>query len=303
MNELFNKKYLIPVYSGTLAIESILKLLNLNKDDKVLISSTVCYSILEAILNSNLKPVIAIPKKGVTLSEEELKNILKQEDIKVFMAVHQYGYEQVIPKLKDIIVIEDISQSWNLIPSKYPIGKNSDYIITSLGKTKPLSNGIGGLIITDNDILKYFDYKKKECRLINHHLLEYYYDKPINYEKIINKANKKVAKQRKQALLLDKIFTNNKYIHKLSSTSIPSYHRYLVTADKKLEEFLTILNDCNIKYQKEYKIKLYEIPLIAKYNIKVIGNTKNNYILIELNNLKNIKLLQKRMEELKWIIN
>ena len=72
---IFNKKYGIPVYSGTIAIESVLKLLNLKKESKVLISSTVCYSILQAILSANLTPIIAIPKNGVTLSLDEINEI------------------------------------------------------------------------------------------------------------------------------------------------------------------------------------------------------------------------------------
>lgn len=305
ITSIYNKKYGIPVYSGTLAIESILKILNLKNKTKVLISSTVCHSILQAILSVNLTPIIAIPNNGVTLSLKELNKIIEEENIKVFIAVHQYGYEQEIPNNSNLIIIEDISQAWDIQLYNSKVGEKSDYIITSLGKTKPLSNGIGGLILTDNNILDFFDYKQKDCRLNNHNLIEYYYEKKINYKKLKKLASKRIYYQRKNAKYLDKIFSNNKYIKNIKSKELPSYHRYVVQLEEKyMEEFISLLNKFNINFQKEYRIKLYELPIIKKYKIKVIGKNNKNYILIRPNNsIKKIKKLEKEMRDKKWIIN
>lgn len=305
ITSIYNKKYGIPVYSGTLAIESILKILNLNSKSKVLITSTVCHSILQAILASGLTPIIAIPTNGVTLSLKELNKIIKEENISVFIAVHQCGYEQPIPNNKDLIIIEDISQAWNIELSNSKVGEKSDYIITSLGKTKPLSNGIGGLILTNNNILEYFDYKQKECRMYKHNLIEYYYDEKINYKKLIKIATKKINNQRNNAKYLDKIFLNNKYIKSIKNKELPSYHRYVVELeDKYTENFISILNKCNIKFQKEYKTKLYELPIIKEYKIIILGKPSNTYILIRTNNsIKNIKKLEREMGDEKWITN
>ena len=283
---IFNKKYGIPVYSGTIAIESVLKLLNLKKESKVLISSTVCYSILQAILSANLTPIIAIPKNGVTLSLDELNEICK--------AVHQYGYEQAIPNKKDIIIIEDISQSWNSQLHE----SESDYIITSLGSTKPLNNGIGGLILTNNYILDKFDLKNKESRKSNIPLLETFYNQKINYKKLIKKANNKIKSQRKNAKILDEIFFNNQRYLSLKSNCLPSYHRYLVKVESKsLDNLLNILDKYNIRYQKEYKVKLFELPIIKERKIKIIGKKSNDYLLIRTDNkIKNLKKLKRKME-------
>ena len=291
---IFNKKYGIPVYSGTIAIESVLKLLNLKKESKVLISSTVCYSILQAILSANLTPIIAIPKNGVTLSLDEINEICKKEKIKVFIAVHQYGYEQVIPNKKDIIIIEDISQSWNSQLHK----SESDYIITSLGSTKPLNNGIGGLILTNNYILDKFDLKNKESRKSNIPLLETFYNQKINNKKLIKKTNKKKKSQRKNAKILDEIFFNNQQYLSLKSKCLPSYHRYLVKVESKsLDNLLDILDKYNIRYQKEYKVKLFELPIIKERKIKIIGKKSNDYLLIRTDNkIKNLKKLKRKME-------
>ena len=224
---IYNKKYLLPVYSGTLAIEGVLRALKLNNNDKVLITNVVCYSILQAILNANLAPVIAIPSNGLTLNKKEIKDIVESENIKVFIAVHQYGYEQEIEKYKDLIIIEDISQAWNIKLSDRYVGENSDYIISSLGKNKPLSNDIGGLIISDIDFLSKFDTKSKKCRNSYDNILEFYYPLHINYKKIVRKADKKIVSQRNNAKFLKKIFVKYDFIKIFDEkNTVPSYHRF-----------------------------------------------------------------------------
>ncbi len=283
----YNKKYLLSVYSGTLAIEGILKSLKLAKNDKVLITNVVCYSILHAILNAGLLPIIAIPSNGITLSKKEVREIVKKEQIKVFIAVHQYGYEQEIEKIKNLIIIEDISQSWNIKLNNRHIGENSDYIISSLGSSKPLSNGIGGIIMSNNNFISNFDIKTRECRNSNANLLEYYYPLAINYKKIIKKANKKVTKQRKNALLFNKILEKYSFIKLIEeNNSFPSYHRFPIYIDEiEYDNIITILEKCKINYQKEYKKKLDDINLVKKIGIKIIGNKKiEKCLLLKTNN-------------------
>lgn len=301
MLDIYNKKYLLPVYSGSLAIEGVLKSLNLNSNDKVLITNVVCHSILQSILNAGLKPIISIPSNGLTLTKKEIKKIVKNENIKVFIAVHQYGYEQEIIKIKDLIIIEDIAQSWNIVLNNSYVGKNSDYIVTSLGISKQLSNGIGGLIISDIDFINKFDIKNRNCRNSDNRLLEFYYPISINYKKLISKANKRVLKNRKNAKYLKKIFSKYDFVKLVDEKkSIPSYHRYLIyISDNYYQNVINILNKCNIKYQKEYKNKLDSINLVKSNNIKVIGSNKvNNCILIRTNNkYLNLKKLEREMNK------
>lgn len=298
----YNKKYILPVYSGTLAIEGVLKSLNLKNTDKVLITNVVCFSILEAILNANLTPVIAIPKNGLVLSKEEIFHIVKKEKIKVFIAVHQYGYEQEIVKIKDLIVIEDISQAWNIKLSDSFVGKNSDYIITSLGKNKPLNNNIGGLIISDIDFISNFDTKEKKCRNYSNKIIEYYYPLSINYKKIVMNANRIVINQRSNAAKFKKIFQKYDFITVIDVlNSIPSYHRYLIyVKDNYYDSIIGILEKCNINFQKEYKHKLDKINLVKFNNIKVIGAKSSNCLgkclLLKTNNkYLNIKRFELEM--------
>lgn len=298
--DIYNKKYLLPLYSGSLAIEGVLKILKLNSNDKVLITNVVCYSILQSILNANLTPIIAIPSNGLTLSKKEIKDIVKKENIKVFIAVHQYGYEQEIVKIKDLIVIEDIAQAWNIVLSDGYVGKYSDYIVTSLGKSKELRNSIGGLIISDVDFINSFDIKKRECRNSNSKLLEYYYPIDIDYKKLIYVGNRNVIRNRKNAKCFKNIFRKYNFIRLVDeNNSIPSYHRFLIyISEKYYEDILYILDKCNIKYQKEYKDKLDNINLVKNNKIKVIGSNNSNdkcLLLKTDNNYFSIKKLEREL--------
>lgn len=296
---LYKKEFAIPVYSGTLAIEGILKSLNLKKQTRVLISSFVCYSILEALINSELTPVIATPTHGVVFKKKELHKIIKEEKIDIFIAVHQYGYYQYIPKIKGLTIIEDLSQAWNIKKHGEIIGTNSDYLIFSFGTTKPLSNGFGGIILSNKDISINFDLKKRDCRYSQMPLLEYYLPVKINYKKLINKANRTVEKQRDNAALFNKAFKNTKYIKNINNEeSLPSYHRFVIEVDKKDVEYICEkLKQCNIIFQKEFKISLADLPVVQKKKIKTIKTNNNyTYLLLKTNNKKrNIKRLIKEL--------
>ena len=296
-----NKEYLLPTYSGTLAIEGVLKILKEQNKKNVLINSYSCHSILQAVINVGLNPIIIIPSTGVTLTKKEIETAVKNENIDIFIAVHQYGYEQVIPNIKDLIIIEDISQSWDIVLTNRNIGDDSDYVITSLGKTKFLNNGIGGLIFSNENFINKFDIKKKENRYQENNLIEYFYPNKIKYKKLIKKANKKVKKYRKKARYLDSIFKEYSFINNLKNyTTIPSYHRYVIEIDKELTNKITyILNISKVKYEKEFKVKLDELPLTKKNKYKVIGknNNKTKFLIYSSNKNKRYKKLKKELKK------
>lgn len=301
---LYKKRYCLPVYSGTLAIEGLLKSLKLKNTDKVLISSVSCYSILEAVLNAELTPIIATPKNDILFTVEELKKILNKEKIKVYIAVHQYGYYQEIPKINNLIIIEDLSQTWNLKKKDgTKIEYYGDYLIQSLGSSKPLNNSIGGLILSDIDISKNFDLKMRENRLAKSKLLEYYYPLKIDYKKIIAKANKKIFNQRYNAKKFNLIFDGRKSINIFSNDNyFPCYHRYVIKVDKSIiNQLINILKKTKINYELEYKLKLSDLPIINEYKIKTLNNysdSKDIIVLLKTNNtLFNINKLKREMEK------
>lgn len=198
----FNKKYGFITYSGTLAIEIALKML-LTKKSKILINSHVCYSIVNTILKLDMIPVIVIPKNDLFLVDEDIEEIKKTHKIDGILLVHQYGIINNINKLKyhnmGIKIIEDVAQVWDVDKTGFQVGVNSDAVVTSFGKTKPLSYGIGGGIFVDNrELLSEVDYCDNESRESENILLSYGYPlcEEIDTKSLLSVANNYILEQR-----------------------------------------------------------------------------------------------------------
>ena len=108
----FNKKYGIITYSGTLAIEVALKSLRLKRKSKVLISSNVCYSIINTVLKLELVPVIKMPNNGLFFTNDDIDVVIDKEIIDCILLVHQFGILNNISKRKykklNIKIIEEL---------------------------------------------------------------------------------------------------------------------------------------------------------------------------------------------------
>ncbi len=301
IKERVNKKKAIVVYSGTLAIESALISLNIGLNDKVLIASSVCYSIPEAIIKIGAIPVIVVPKNGLIFCEEEVQEVIKKENIRCIILVHQYGIGQSIKSIRNIApsipIIEDIAQAWGIKIKGEKIGEYSDVVITSFGKTKPLSLGYGGALFSDNDLSEIFDFYNIDSRENKSKMVPYYFEYAtnINFNKLMHKADKIVSKQRAVATILSGLFTIKGiegYIE--DNGDLFTWHRFPINI-KNRKMFNTIrelLEKNDVKYQFPHDEELFEIPLLKHSKFKLYNNYKKRNILIirtRTNKLRNVK--------------
>jgi len=289
--QIYDKKYGIITYSGSLAIELLLKSLNLNAEDKILISNNVCYSILNAIKNCNYKPVIICPENDLFLTSDDVKKALELYDIKVIILVHQYGIVNDIKGIRRIfpngIIIEDIAQAWDIKIDGLNAGNNSDYLVTSFGKTKPLSYGIGGAIFSNrNEFLSNIDFCDSESRNLPNKISSYAYPlcNQIDMNILIQKANKIVKHQRNCASIISKMLKNNKKINYFADRNKNNsvWHRFPIWTDDK-EIYIKLidkLNKNNIEYQLPHTIELKE--LFSAKNSLVLDNRKQKKYFILL---------------------
>lgn len=304
----FNKKYGIITYSGTLAIETALHSLELNQNAKILVSSNICYSIINTILKLNMIPVIKTPENGLFLTDDDVQSILINQSIDCILLVHQYGLFNNLDILKykniGIKIIEDVAQAWNINDRQnYSIGEHSDIVVTSFGKTKPISYGIGGgLFFNDNSILEKIDFCDNISRERTNLLLSYAYPlcNEIDYNKLKLLADKIVEEQRNSAEKYSNILKNQKKIKYLDSELYSGnvWHRFPIwiedeTVYKKIIEFL---KKSELEYQLPHEIRLIDLPL-CKNCIKVNNsNFATNQILLRTRNVnidKQLNIIKK----------
>lgn len=304
----FNKKYGIITYSGTLAIEIALSSLGLKKGDKILVLSEICYSIVNTILKLDLIPVIVTSENGLYLTDDDVDKVLDKQNIDCIILVHQYGILNKInlKKYKNmgIKIIEDVAQAWSIGNSDYKIGEYSDIVVTSFGKSKPLSYGIGGGLFFDQEsIFDSLDYYDNESRKKEGILFSYTYPlcECVEYDKLKIIANNIVQEQRTNAKQYYDLIKDNDIIQCIKYDDKNVWHRFPIWVDNEYfyNKIIKELNNTDLQYQLLHEINLIDL----KRNKNCIKyNNQNNSKYVILLRTRNVDI-NKQIEILKRIID
>ena len=282
----FNKRLGIFTYSGTLALEIALKTINVNQK-KVLIPYNACYRVLTAVLNSGGIPVIVKPANSVYVTPEDIDQCLKQvSNIVAIVLVYQFGIQldikaiyNVVKKYNCIKIIEDVAQFWG-----NSVGLYGDFVVTSLGHSKPLCNDFGGLIASNSDdFLEILDITTKTSRQKNGICYSYALDAnvKINEKSIIKKANINIKIQKKKAktvfTLLHKKFSS---IETINIESV--FHRLPIFIDtiENYNKVIDYLQENKIKYELPFKDEMQNLPVLKHYKYDYIDLSKQHRLII-----------------------
>lgn len=311
ISKMVNKKYGVITYSGTLAIEVALLSLNLKKNAKVLISSNICYSIVNTVIKLGFTPIFVVPENHLYLTDNDLDLVLKQESLDCIILVHQYGFLNNINcakiKKKDIKIIEDIAQAWSLSATNYDVGVYSDIVVTSFGQTKPLSYGIGGALMFDNSLIfNNVDFYDDFSRNNKNILLSYTYPlcNDIKFDELIQKANKIVKEQRDCACYYYNFLNEFDYINCINYNNNSGFvwHRFPIWIDdfEKYLKFVEFIGKTELQYQLPHEIDLIDLVKFKEY--KKIDNSKikKNIILLRTRNIdinKQLEILNKILKQ------
>ena len=151
-----NKKYALMTSCCTHAIHLIIKSLNLKKEDEIIIPNSTWVSSAFPAAYENIKIVFAdVDKDDWCLDLENLKNCINKRT-KAILFVDLYGNIPNINKIKKIIknkkiiLIEDAAEA---LGSKYngsKAGTFGDVGVFSFHRTKTITTGEGGMLITNN---------------------------------------------------------------------------------------------------------------------------------------------------------
>lgn len=300
------KRYGMITYSGTLAIELSLILLDLNEGSNILVSNKVCYSIINTINKLKMNPILINPKNDIYITNEDIDCALKKDKIDCILLVHQYGIMNNINKRnyknQGIKIIEDIAQLWKIENEDYNIGVDSDIIVTSFGATKPFSYGIGGGLFFDNNInYEIIDFSDNESRLSNKVMYSYMYPQceNIKFDKLNKQSRENILKQRSISKKYSEIIKKFSFVSDIKeSIDIHTWHRYPILFEEKryYDTFVELAGELNLQFQIEHEISIEELPMSKNAKYINIGDDKKLIILIRTRNINASSQLKKLLK-------
>lgn len=165
--ELTNSNYTIAYCNGTMALFAALKLLNISKDDEIIIPDLTFTASANSVLLSNAKPIfVDVDKKTFQISPEEIEKHITS-NTKAIMPVHLYGQScdmDIIMRMAqkyNLKVIEDSAQGVGVKFNGKHVGTFGEFGSFSFYGNKTITTGEGGMLVTNNPVLakKAFAFK------------------------------------------------------------------------------------------------------------------------------------------------
>ena len=155
----FNAKYCLSFANATIATQTAMRSIGLEKKSKILVSKICFPSTFISILRSGFEPVIADFDKDLNV---DLNEKILNADIKAFCISHIFGYpidikniEKLKKNFQNIKIISDCSHAHGAMIGEKNIVNFSDISIMSLQGAKAISGGEGGVAFTNN--INYFN--------------------------------------------------------------------------------------------------------------------------------------------------
>lgn len=150
------RRYASAVCNGTVALDLAVEVLNLNKDDEVIMPAFTIISCILPLVRKGIKPVLVDSdpltwNMDVTRIEEKIT-----KRTKAIMVVHIYGLPVDmdivlgLAKKYHLVVIEDAAEAHGLEYKGKKCGSFGDISIMSFYPNKHITTGEGGMVLTDS---------------------------------------------------------------------------------------------------------------------------------------------------------
>ncbi len=274
-------KYAVGCGNGTDALTIALKSLNLPNNSEVIIPAMTYCSTAFAVINANLKPVLAdIDFMKPTISVMKIKEKINSKT-KVIIPVHLYGSSADLMGIKNLIknknikIIDDCAQAHGAyddsLNKKRKIGSTSDISCFSFYPGKNLgAYGDAGIITTNNK--KYYNIMSKIRNLGSNK--KFFHDyiginsrldtlqasillRKLKYLNDINKSRRKIS------YFYTKNINNNK-IKKINYSKSCVFHQYVILV-KKRKKLIKLLKQKKIPFGFHYPQPIHKIKSLKKF--------------------------------------
>ncbi len=154
-------KNLVFFESGRTALFALLKALNLNNTDEVLLQSYTCIAVPEPVLWIGARPIyVDTDKESFTMNCDDLKKKITKNS-KVLIIQHTFGHAAnldallKIAKENNLFVIEDCAHALGSTYAGKKLGTFGDASFFSFGRDKVISSVFGSVIaIKDDEVAK-----------------------------------------------------------------------------------------------------------------------------------------------------
>lgn len=144
--------------SGRMGFYSILKSIDIQKDDEIIISSFTCIVVPNAIIYTGAKPIYCdINQKDFNIDVSKIESLITSKT-KVLYAQHTFGQmcdiEEImrIAKKYSIVVVEDSALAFGAKLNNKYAGTIGDFGYYSTDRSKVINTGLGGIVSVNNNI-------------------------------------------------------------------------------------------------------------------------------------------------------
>ncbi len=282
-------KYACAVNSGTAALHTALKCLDLKPGDEVIVPAISFMSTATAVLHNNCIPKFCdVSLEDFCIDVNDLKKKISTKT-KAVIIVHFTGNVcnmtaiKKILKNKNIYLIEDCAQAHGSKYKNKPVGSFGDISCFSFYTTKHMTTGEGGILCYNST-----KYDKISKIFRNHGLISRDEHSMLGYNYRMNEISALIGIEQLKKInpISKKRINNSKYlIKKLSKIKqnwftlqkIPKYsiHTFFWIAlrvlDKKnsLKNIISKLQKYGIEVRSRYQYPLYKHKVFLNHNNKV----------------------------------
>ena len=166
-----NSKNMYTFASGRMGFYTLLKSMNVKKDDEIIIASYTCVVVPNAIIYSGAKPIYCdINKFDFNVDVTKVEALITDKT-KAIYAQHTFGQMCDVYALKkiadryDLPVIEDVALSLGAKDGDNYAGTIGDFGYYSTDRTKMINTSLGGFVSVNNQ--KYLDNFEKEYESVD----------------------------------------------------------------------------------------------------------------------------------------
>lgn len=160
--------YGIPVCNGTVALDVVLRALQVGSGDKVVLPAYDFYSHARSVSNVGATPCFAdVRADNLTIGVENLEN-MDLRGVRAVVASHISGSVAELDRLCEfceeagIVLIEDCAQAHGASYGGRHVGSWGQVALFSFGRSKLMTSGQGGMILTSDPELR------ERCHAIVH---------------------------------------------------------------------------------------------------------------------------------------